>query len=76
MKKCDEINRLDSCFNKAKFTELLFIMLERDKAAPAGIRKWIEERIRLGLNSVGDKQLLEAEALAKSIEDSIEVFKG
>jgi hypothetical protein len=64
MRKIDEKDHPSSCWNKAKDTERLFVLLERDAAAPATIRAWIAERIRLGLNQPGDAKLKEAEELA------------
>ena len=57
-----------SCWNKAFSSEMVFVLLERDAAAPAAIRAWIAERIRLGKNSPGDKQLFEALRCAEFIE--------
>jgi hypothetical protein len=68
MMKCDEINDPDSCFNKARATEIIFVILERDAAAPATIRKWVSERIELGLNQPGDKKLTTALEVADRIE--------
>ena len=67
MRKCDELTDPESCLNKAEDDELLFVLLERDPAAPAAITKWAQERIRLGLNKPGDPKLLSA---AKWIEDA------
>lgn len=47
---------------------MLFVLLERDTAAPAAIRAWIKERIKLGKNQRGDAQIIEAEAVAKHME--------
>lgn len=68
MIKREELTNENSCFNKAKMGERLFILLERDIAAPAAIRAWIAERIRLGKNKPLDAQILEAEACARSME--------
>jgi hypothetical protein len=48
--------------------EMLFVLLGRDKAAPATIRFWIEERIRLDRNHPDDSQLREAEECARAME--------
>jgi hypothetical protein len=68
MMKCREIVDPNSCFNKAKQNELIFVFLERDAAAPAAIRAWIAERIKLGLNIPGDKKLVDAEWCAREME--------
>lgn len=71
MRKIDEACLLDSCWSKAKDDEMLFILLARDLAAPATIRFWIQERIRLGKNRPEDAKLLEAEACAKAMEAAL-----
>lgn len=67
MRKLDEISNSGSCLNRALDNELVFVLLGRDKAAPAAIRAWIVERIRLGLNGENDPQLLEAERCADAM---------
>lgn len=64
MKKRDELNDPNSCLSKAADDEILFVLLERDNAAPVAIRAWIAERIRLGKNQPGDAKLIEAEECA------------
>lgn len=68
-KKITERTGNRSCWNKALDDETLFILLARDSAAPATIRFWISERIRLGKNTLGDSKLAEAEACAKAMEE-------
>lgn len=58
-----------SCWNKARYGERIFVILERDKAAPATIRAWAAERIRLGLNDEDDPQILSALQDAQWIEE-------
>ena len=60
MLKINELNRPESRLNKAKDFELLFVLLERDICAPATIRFWAHERMRLGKNVRGDAQIQEA----------------
>ncbi len=60
MTKADEIANPASCFNKASDNELIFVLLARDKAAPAAIAKWMDERIRRGLNKPDDMQIKSA----------------
>lgn len=64
MIKRDEIEDSESCFNKANDNERLFVLLARDPAAPAAIRAWVAERIRLGKNKPDDDQIREAIACA------------
>jgi len=68
MRKHLELTYPASCLNRASPDEMLFVLLERDKAAPAAIRAWIRERIKLGKNKPGDEQVVEAEAIAKYME--------
>lgn len=68
MRKNIEMSNPDSCLSKAKHTEMLFVMLGRDVAAPDTIRFWIAERIRLGKNHFNDPQLVEALACAQAME--------
>ena len=74
MTKMDEIYRDDSCLAKAAPSEMLFILLARECAAPATIRFWIGERIRTGKNSAEDEQLIEAEECAKKMEKAHDQF--
>lgn len=59
-----------SCWNKAAVTELVFVLLGRDVAAPAAIRAWVRARIRLGKNRSWDTQILEALNCADDMEAS------
>lgn len=68
MLKALELDSKDSCFNRAKDNEWLFVLLGRDIAAPATIRFWITERIRLGKNSREDSQIQEAIRCANAME--------
>lgn len=70
MKKINEMQKDDSCFNKANDDEFMFILLGRDKAAPYAIRCWASERIRLGNNKAEDEQIVNALILAQQIEKS------
>lgn len=67
MKKCEEREIRDSCWNKAGENELVFVILARDLAAPAAIRAWCKERIRLGKNEPMDAQIQEALDLAEKM---------
>lgn len=69
MRKRDETNPANkTCLNTALPDEMLFVLLGRDVAAPAAIRFWCSERIRLGKNMVGDPQITEALACAETME--------
>ena len=67
MIKRHEIARADSCMNKALPEEMIFVLLARDEAAPATIKFWIEERIRLGKNKPNDPQIKDAEECARAM---------
>jgi hypothetical protein len=69
MRKRDEIEYTESCFNKARDEERLFVLLARDPAAPVAIRAWVNERLRLGKNAPNDAQLVEALDCANLMED-------
>jgi len=68
--KLQELSDPNSCLNRAKDDELLFVLLARDPAAPWAIRAWIDERVRLGKNAPDDAQIEEAEQCARRMEES------
>ncbi len=64
MIKRKELSDPKSCMSKADDDEMTFVLIGRDAAAPAAIRAWVKERIRLGKNMLGDEQTTEAEECA------------
>lgn len=70
MIKRNELSNHDSCLNRARPDEMIFVLLARDAAAPVAIRAWVEERIRLGKNTASDYQITEALMCAKLMKDS------
>lgn len=68
MIKRDELEYSESCLNKARDDERLFVLLARDPAAPVAIRAWVKERIRLGKNVPDDAQVIEALDCADRME--------
>lgn len=68
MKKRDELTDPSSCMSRARDDEWTFVLLGRDQAAPATIRFWVKERIRLGKNTMSDPQIREALDAAYAIE--------
>ena len=68
MRKLTELHTVNSCLNKATDNEMLFVLLGRDKAAPDAIRCWVQKRLLLGLNNVGDVQINEALQCADTME--------
>lgn len=69
MLKKNELTDPSSCMSRARDDEMTFVLLARDMAAPATIRFWIQERIRLGKNKPDDGQILEAERCADRMEE-------
>lgn len=70
MLKRDELTNPNSCLNRSRDDEMLFVLLGRDKAAPVVIRAWVTERLRIGENQVDDPQILEALACARHMENA------
>lgn len=68
VKKSDELSDPRSCMSRARDDEWTFVLLGRDAAAPAAIRFWANERIRLGKNGAADPQIVEALACADAME--------
>lgn len=68
MIKEHEVGTPSSCLNRAQRGEMLFVLLARDPASPVAIRAWIGERLRLGKNQPGDRQIIEAEAVVLEME--------
>lgn len=68
MIKRDEIADPSSCWNKAGDGERVFVILERDVAAPDTVREWCRLRIALGKNKLGDPQISEAMEWARLVE--------
>ena len=60
MLKRDELANPESCFNRARDDEYVFVLLGRDQAAATAIRAWAAERVRLGKNKVSDAQICTA----------------
>lgn len=68
MRKRDELSNPNGCMSRASDDEMTFVLLGRDAAAPAAIRAWITERIKLGKNTPCDPQIVEAEECARTME--------
>ena len=68
MIKRDEIEHPESCLNKARDGERLFVLRAVDAAAPVAIRAWVAERLRLGKNKLDDAQIREALDCATRME--------
>jgi hypothetical protein len=63
-----EKNEPQSCLNKARPEEYIFVLLARDKAAPHAIRQWCSMRILLGLNDLKDEKIQTALHVAEQME--------
>ncbi len=68
MIKSQELTDPASCMSRDRNDEMTFVLLGRDAAAPAAIRAWIRERIRLGKNKPGDEQIKDAWVCIKVME--------
>ena len=68
MRKKEELTHPGSCMSKAALLEMLFVLLGRDPAAPATVRFWAQERVRLGKNIESDTQIREALQCANAME--------
>lgn len=68
MIKSEELLNPDSCLSRAHQTELIFVLLARDLAAPVAIRAWAAERIRIGKNKETDPQIVGALNCAARME--------
>ena len=68
MVKTDELTNERSCMSRALPHEWTFVLLARDVAAPVAIRAWVDERIALGKNKIGDEQIKEALRCAELME--------
>lgn len=68
MRKLDELSNPESCTAAALPNEMMFVLLARDRAAPAAVRHWARRRVELGLNQHDDQQIRLALATADAME--------
>jgi hypothetical protein len=73
MRKREEREKTQSCFNRSQENELMFVLLGRDPAAPLAIRAWVEARILIGKNKFDDPQITEALTCAGQMEMEREI---
>lgn len=64
MMKHQELTNPAACLQRAKPSEMTFVLLARDVAAPDAIYYWASRRVELGKNSPADPQIVEAYACA------------
>ena len=69
MIKRDEVSNPNSCLNRAKDDEMVFVLLARDEAAAYAIGQWAKKRIELGKNTPDDAQIVEAMTCAGVMEE-------
>lgn len=67
MRKHEELSNPDSCLNKARDDEMLFVLLGRDESAAFAVRAWILDRIARGKNKPGDPKIMEAERWIETV---------
>lgn len=69
MLKRDELTTPNSCLNKAKDDEPIFVILGRDISGASTVRKWAADRVYHGKNEPTDAQIQEALDLADKMTD-------
>lgn len=69
MRKTEELSNPNSCLNKAKNDELVFVLLARDSVSAETIRFWCQKRVQYKKNAPNDPQILEALACADKMEE-------
>ena len=67
-KKSLEESNPESCWNRAKPDEAVFVLLGRDACAPGAVRDWCARRIAAGKNKPDDPQITEAFWWATRVE--------
>lgn len=68
MTKREELADPNSCFNKAKDDELIFVLLERDEAACHAVLEWAKKRVELGKNLDTDPKIVSAVSWVRAAE--------
>jgi hypothetical protein len=68
MRRDIEAKDPNSCWNRARPDQFVFVLLDHDITTPGTIRDWVKRRIAAGKNVEGDAQITEALALADTIE--------
>lgn len=68
MKKRDELTNPNSCFNKAKDDDYIFVLIQKDITMADTIRQWVRLRVEAGKNQYIDAKVDEALKLANLID--------
>lgn len=76
MIKKRELKDPRSCLNRALDNETVFVLLGRDASAPAAIKAWALDRVRIGKNAMRDHEIQEALACAAEMEGKRHVFRA
>jgi hypothetical protein len=76
MKKLLELESVNSCLNRAKNDETVFVLLARDECAPLVIRTWCGLRVGMGKNKWEDEQIQDALRCAEAMELEREKGRG
>jgi hypothetical protein len=72
MRKKDELANPNSCLNRAKDNEWLFVLKASDICSPGAVRDWVKRRLKKKRNQPGDAQIIEALQCAQSMEEQKE----
>jgi hypothetical protein len=67
--KRDELANPNSCLNRAKDDEYVFVLKGTDITTPGTIRDWVKRRIQAGKNRPDDAQIVNALVDARAIEE-------
>lgn len=68
MLKANERTYPNSCWNKAKDDEIVFVLIDRDPEMADTIRDWARRRVEHGHNKATDDKIRHALVLADVIE--------
>jgi hypothetical protein len=69
MIKVQELNSPDSCLNKSRDDEMLFVLRAHDEMAPLVIEHWIFLRVMSGKNSPEDPQIVNARECVRRMRE-------
>jgi hypothetical protein len=68
MRKRDELADPQSCLNKARDDDWIFVLIQHDEDAPAAVRFWAHRRVARGKRAKDHPQIVEALAWADRVE--------
>ena len=71
MRKKDERENPQSCFNRAEEDDFIFVLLDRDVATPGTIEDWANRRVSMGKNKESDKQIIMARHEAAMVRSEL-----